>query len=35
MKTRNSKSNKNQEKEIPQGNAEQQRDYGEEEENNG
>jgi hypothetical protein len=35
VKTRNNKNNKNQEKEIPQGNAEQQRDYGEEEENNG
>lgn len=34
MKTRNNKT-KSQEKEIPQGNAEQQRDYGEEEENNG
>lgn len=34
MKVRNNKT-KNQEKEIPQGNAEQQRDYGEEEENNG
>lgn len=35
MKVRNKPNNKSQEKEIPQGNAEQQRDYGEEEENNG
>ena len=35
MKVRNKPNNKNQEKEIPQGSAEQQRDYGEEENANG
>lgn len=35
MKVRNKSNNKTKNQEIPQGNAEQQRDYREEEENNG